>query len=35
MMKGNDGHNGGAYCNGGANADFCANIQAWWRAEFQ
>lgn len=34
-MSGDDGHNGGAYCNGGANADFCANIQAWWRAEFQ
>lgn len=33
-MSGIEGHAGGNFCPGGSNAGFCADIQAWWRAEF-
>jgi hypothetical protein len=34
-MAGLEGHAGGTFCTNGVNADFCANVQNWWRAEFQ
>jgi hypothetical protein len=34
-MSGALAHNGGTFCEGGANAAFCTKIEAWWRSEFQ
>ena len=34
-MSGIEGHAGGNFCPGGSNTGFCADIQSWWRAEFQ
>jgi hypothetical protein len=34
-MSGIEGHAGGNFCSGGINSGFCADIQTWWRSEFQ
>jgi len=34
-MSGAEGHSGGQFCGGNINGGICAEIQRWWRAEFQ
>jgi hypothetical protein len=33
-ISGAVGHNGGSFCSGGVNSGICAQLQNWWRAEF-